>query len=294
MDVTICIPTFNRWMTLEKAIRAYFAQTEHKAIRELLVIDDGSRDSTPQIVDQLSREAPIHLRYFRQANRGPAAARNVGIREAKSDLILFTDDDIIPSRGLVSQHLEWHNRFRDESFAVLGHVEWSPEVSPTPFMRWYGSAALFEFDRLRGRTEVEERYFYTCNVSVKTQLLRQSGGFDEDFKVAAYEDIELGRRLGKLGMRLFYNKDAVAYHLQHFTFEDVCRRATKVEPAARVFRTKEVWVQDNHGAPNWLVSSLKARCKLVLIPALRPFKKLVDTRFPLPKTFYKVMFRVHR
>src|SRR5215467_5815246 len=105
MDVTICIPTFNRCVKLEKAIRAYFLQDCKSADSEVLIIDDGSTDATPELVDRLSLESPILVRYFRQPNRGPAAARNTGIREAQGHLILFTDDDIIPSATLVSQHL---------------------------------------------------------------------------------------------------------------------------------------------------------------------------------------------
>jgi glycosyltransferase involved in cell wall biosynthesis len=289
-ELTVVIPTYNRCETLRKSISAYFDQTALAAIREILVVDDGSTDLTQSMVKELSRNCPVPLRYIRKENRGPAAARNVGIREAKTKLLLFTDDDIVPSRSLVGQHLEWHRRFPQLSAAVLGYVTWSPEVNPTPFMQWYGSVALFEYARLEGKVEVSCNYLYTCNVSMKTDFLRRHGLFDEDFRVAAYEDIELGYRLGKAGMRLFYNRDALAYHRQYISFEDACKRREKAALGRDVYKRKEAW-QYFHKSP-----SLKQRFVSVAAkwsgPVLSPFKTFMDSRLPLPSGLYRMMFRV--
>jgi glycosyltransferase involved in cell wall biosynthesis len=292
--LSVIIPTFNRHFTLEKALSAYLQQTALSSIAEIVVVDDGSVDSTGAVVDRLSRGSAVPIRYCRQENKGPAAARNVGIREAASELILFTDDDIIPGPTLVAQHLEWHCSFPGSSTAVLGFVTWDPEVNPTPFMKWYGSyGALFSYSQFVGRTEIDSSYLYTCNVSLKTQFLRNNGLFDEDFKSAAYEDAELGYRLAKAGLRLLYNPRAIAYHRQFFFYSDACRKALGNTPATRLFLQKE--------AGQFILASLfERRSRLwvrvvrrtaaVVATALKPIRRMLDSYVPLPRFIYRLFF----
>jgi len=290
--LSVVIPTHNRCETLKKAISAYQSQSAAQQISEIIVVDDGSTDLTPTVVNQLVGESSVAIRYFRQENKGPAAARNVGIREAASALILFTDDDIIPERDLVTQHLKMHATYPAETAAILGFVTWSADLEPTPFMQWYGSEILFSFRELTDKTEIDHRYFYTCNISLKRDFLRREGMFDEDFKVAAFEDIELGFRLSTAGMRLFYNSEAVAYHDQYISFRDACKRYRKSAAAAAVFRQKDGGRQLDHAV--WETSPGKNRLKRCLAPALYPFKSLVDGRIPLPAGLYRTMFRIYR
>ena len=224
-SLTVIIPTYNRRSVLAKALEAYRGQSFPELISELLVVDDGSTDGTDSLVRGFSSTVPFPVRYLWQGNKGPAAARNLGIREARSKLVLFTDSDIIPEHGLVEQHLDWHNRNSEITAAVLGYVTWSPEVKATPFMHWYGENALFAYRLLRGKREADFRFFYTCNLSLKREFLQTCGYFDEDFKSAAYEDSELGYRLNKKGLQILYNCRAIAYHHQFFTFEEACRKA---------------------------------------------------------------------
>jgi glycosyltransferase involved in cell wall biosynthesis len=297
-SLTVIIPTYNRCETLHKALSGYLAQTALDEIAEILVVDDGSTDSTADVVARFAKAASVPVRYLRQENRGPAAARNVGIREAKSELVLFTDDDIVPGATLVSEHLDWHRRFPDTSNAVLGQVTWSPEVNPTPFMRWYGSdGALFAYAHLENQTHIDCRYFYTCNISLKVELLRSHGIFDEDFKVAAWEDAELGYRLQKAGMQLLYNSGALAYHHQHVSFDDACRRATKVAAAAEVFKKKEAWIHV-HSSPQPRSRLFLRRCLVAgssgkaARALLSPLKRFMDSSMEFPRNFYKLMLLV--
>lgn len=291
--LTVVIPTYNRCDTLKKAILAYLGQTDLRDLDEILVVDDGSKDETADVVARLSEGSVIPIRYFQQENKGPAAARNVGIREATTSLVLFTDDDIIPSPTLVAEHIKWHSRFPELSAAVLGHVTWSPEVNPTPFMKWYGvDGALFAYARFEGRIEIEYRYLYTCNLSVKTEFLRKNGTFDEDFKVAAYEDIELGYRLSKVGMRLRYNRDALAYHQQYVSFADACRRYRKAVSAAEVLKRKEAG--HHYPPPPGLRKRFIRQVVKWAAPVLLPFRSLMDARVPLPWAIYRIIFAAFR
>jgi len=304
-SLSVVIPTHNRCATLQRAISAYLQQTALQALAEIIIVDDGSSDATATKVRELSTNPVIPIRYFRQENKGPAAARNVGIREANSELILFTDDDIIPGPTLAAEHLDWQRRFPELSTAVLGQVTWHPEVSPTPFMKWYGSdGPLFAFAHLAGQSEISHEYLCSCNLSLKTEFLRKYGIFDEDFKAAAYEDSELGYRLGKAGMRLRYNPQALAYHYQHVSFDDACRRAKKGALLGdRIFRQKEAGIHYHSRRQMRMRSRLKRRLpfkqylpwlRRFLVIVLSPLRKLMDRRIPLPWRVYRIMFRVYR
>lgn len=93
--VTVIIPTYNGERFLRDAIAS--VESQRYPALEIIVIDDGSTDGTPDLVETLDTE----LRYYRQPNAGPAAARNRGIQEASGDLIAFLDvDDLWPDGSL--------------------------------------------------------------------------------------------------------------------------------------------------------------------------------------------------
>mgnify|MGYP002628983789 CR=1 FL=1 len=89
--VSVIIPTWNRAPYLERAIHSVLRQT--LPCQEILVIDDGSTDQTPGLIEELSAQSAVPLRYFFQENQGPAAARNLGVRHARFPLIAFLDSD---------------------------------------------------------------------------------------------------------------------------------------------------------------------------------------------------------
>jgi glycosyltransferase involved in cell wall biosynthesis len=298
--VSVVIPTFNRKDVLLKAIKAHLAQSAIDEIKEILVVDDGSTDGTDRAIAALAAQAPFPLRRLYQSNRGQAAARNRGISEATGEIILFTDDDIIPAPDLLAEHMRWHDRYPEPSAAVLGFVEWSPEVRPTPFMRWFGlDGPLFAYAHFAGKTELDFRAFYSCNLSLKTELLRATGAFDEDFKGYGFEDAELGYRLQKNGMRLLYNRAALAYHYKRVMFVDACRRAEQVTRALRILEQKEAGksllelegkdcetARPSRFAHKQLAAVLRPLRKV----ALAPFKLLIDSQIPLPWYVYRKVY----
>jgi glycosyltransferase involved in cell wall biosynthesis len=293
-SLSVIIPTYNRAEVLAKALEGYLAQSSPALVQELIVVDDGSTDGTESVVREFFGRSSFPIRYLRQRNQGPAAARNFGVREAASALLLFSDSDIIPAPNLVEQHLAWHRLNPDIRSAVVGYVTWPEQIHPTPFMGWYGENHMFWFRKIRNKRAVSFHYFYTCNLSLKTEFLRTSGLFDEEFKSAAFEDIELGFRLSKQGLRLLYNPAAVGYHYQFFSFSDACRKELGNSAAAQLFLTKEAGqhlLQEpaNRKLPSWfrgigrVVAGVGARI-------LRPARRLLDTMFPLPDILYRLLF----
>lgn len=292
-SLTVVIPTFNRSAVLKLALEGYLAQSAPRSIRELIVVDDGSTDGTEATVADVSRVSPFPVRYLRQTNSGPAAARNYGIREACTEVILFTDSDIVPHRELVAQHLEWHNRFPHQNMAVLGYVTWPPQPVPTPFMRWYGERQLFAYDRIRNKQHVAMSTFFSCNLSLKTNFLRLHGQFDERFKTAAFEDLELGYRLGKAGLQLLYNRQAVAYHHQVVSFLEACRKDNANSAARQTFFQTEAGrlvLQQERQRRSRLTYRAARWAATAMATALDPAKSWLDSGITFPSYVYRLLF----
>jgi glycosyltransferase involved in cell wall biosynthesis len=212
MTLSIVIPTYNRGKVLIKCLDALFNQIYFPDKYEIIIIDDGSTDNSNHTIKMILPHARDRIKYYEQGHKGPAAARNLAIKNASGKIVLIIGDDIIASPTLLREHMFWHERYPEESVAVLGYVTWSPEVKITPFMNWLENGGpQFGYNAIENDF-VDFSHFFTCNVSIKRDFLINNGLFDEDFPYAAYEDIELGYRLQKKGLQIRYNKQAVAYH----------------------------------------------------------------------------------
>lgn len=270
--VSVIIPTHNRKKILKKCLNSLFNQTYNQFEYEIIVIDDGSTDDTEEAVKSMVSETPCELKYFRQEKKGPAAARNVGIRNAEGKIILFIGDDIIATPTLLEGHIKWHLQHPEDNVAVLGYVTWSPEIEITPFMKWLENGGpQFHFWQIKDEVEIDtQKYFYTSNISVKRKfLLEKNGFFDEEFPYAAYEDVELGYRLKKRGMVLKFNKEAVGYHYHYISLADTCRRMIKVGESGQL-AAKKIGKEQKYYAPS-IVRKILSKFKLIIYYSLAKF-----------------------
>ena len=89
--ISVIIPVYNGARYVAEAVHSVWAQTIPPA--EIIIVDDGSTDSTASIMLDLSAAAPLPIRCVYQPNQGPSAARNVGVQAATGNLIAFLDAD---------------------------------------------------------------------------------------------------------------------------------------------------------------------------------------------------------
>jgi glycosyltransferase involved in cell wall biosynthesis len=204
--ISVIIPTYNRCIVLAKCLDALAAQAVDPASYEVVVVDDGSTDATATTVSGRAAAVPYRLNLLRQDNRGANAARNRGIAAARGPLLLIINDDTIAHRDLLRLHIEEHEREPAEHIAVLGRMTLSPEVPRTLFTDLHHDDAYRVFTGLR---ELDWTAFFTCNISVKRSFMRH-GAFDEALRWL--EDVELGQRLSRHGLRVLYNPDALGFH----------------------------------------------------------------------------------
>jgi len=233
--ISVIIPTYNRKKILVKCLKALFNQDYPKSLYEIIIIDDGSVDSTKTEVKKLYQFSPVSLIYLKQSNKGPAAARNYGIARAKGKIILIMGDDIIATPHLLKEHDKIHQLYPMENIAVIGYVTWSPDIKITPFMYWLENGGpQFRYYKLTPNTFTDYKYFYTSNISLK-KILFNKEQFNELFPYAAYEDIELGYRLHQRGLKIFYNPKAKAFHWHKINLKSYTKRNFQVGISRAIF-----------------------------------------------------------
>ena len=227
-DLTVVIPTRERWDILERTLDALSRQTVMGF--ESMVVVDGT-DQRPPSLRADSVLVKVH--------GGPGAARNFAVERSRRPLVLLLGDDMLPVPQLVERHLALHNREPHIDVAVLGHVAWHPELPRTRLLRWLDWSDT-QFDWNINSEDAGYEHFYSCNVSLKRQLFVEAGGFDEDF-VYYYEDLDFGWRLGQKGMRLLYEPAALAQHLHAYEWSGVVRRFEGVARGERLMSSKHAW-----------------------------------------------------
>lgn len=89
--VSVVIPTYNRAQFLGRAVQSVISQSVR--CDELIVVDDGSTDNTRDLIRDFKRKNKVDICYISQQNKGPAAARNTGIRHARNEIVAFLDSD---------------------------------------------------------------------------------------------------------------------------------------------------------------------------------------------------------
>jgi len=209
--MSVVIPTYNRAQTLQKCLRALAVQELPCGTFEIVVVDDGSSDNTPEIVQQA--RSPFEIHYVRQENSGPAAARNRGIDNARGELILILNDDAIVCKDLVAGHYLVHRKKCEcKQLAVLGTREYRIQDKLRVLNFLYDQVPLSM--RVYGLQEgfLPAPYFVTFNVSFLKSDFVAVGGFDEDFRSAIGEDSEFGTRWQNTGGSILFSPDLRAYH----------------------------------------------------------------------------------
>ncbi len=235
-EITVVVPTQGRRATLQRLLGALGASSGVGSIAfELIVVTDADGPGPERVAPQIEA-LPYPARHLRAAREGVSAKRNVGWRAARSAIVLFLDDDVVPVPGLLQAHLSEHRMRPEPESAVLGLIRWAPGLRITPFMRWLDKGMQFEYASIEGSL-AGWGHFYTANVSVKRELLARVGGFDECFPFG-YEDLDLGLRLRDAGMRLHFCARAVGDHHREPTLEEWRARMAQIARMERAFVSK--------------------------------------------------------
>lgn len=205
MFFSVVIPTYNRQAILSKCLAALEKQViTSKSISgyEVLIVDDGSTDNTIDWITENQHQL-THVRVLQQQHQGPAAARNLGVKNAQGDFIIFIDSDLVVTETFLDSHSlaleKAQTQLKTDKVFTYGRV-----VNTANFEN-----PTSEPYKL---TDFSAAYFATGNVAISRKWLEKAGLFDTDFYLYGWEDLELGVRLQKLGLKLIKCPLAVGYH----------------------------------------------------------------------------------
>jgi len=213
--VSVVIPTYNRCDDLIDSIMSLNFQTYPTEWFEVIVVDGGSTDSTSEALEEMSRKLDINLRYLYQQNRGPGAARNLGIKAARGDIICFIDSDCVADPMWIEAHVK---SYTEKNIGGIGG-----DILP------YRSSSLIAryADRYEYQPRITEnnklKYIDTANASFKKEVLEEVNGFDEN--ILYTEDTDLSIRIKKAGYDLKFSKNAKVYHKHKTSLLELMNRA---------------------------------------------------------------------
>jgi glycosyltransferase involved in cell wall biosynthesis len=230
---SVVIPSHDRCEVLLEVLAALEAQRGAPDF-EVVVVDDGSRDGTPERLR--ARRGPLPLAVLAQEARGPAAARNRGVAAANGEWVAFLGDDTVPEPGWLAAHAAARERRGGgEEVAVVGYTGWHPRVRRTAFLDFLNEQGLqFGYALIRNPDEVPFNFFYTSNLSLaRSRLLEEP--FDEGFPYPAWEDIETSYRLVRRGLRIVYAPEARAAHDHPTDFDRFAARQERAGYCGVVF-----------------------------------------------------------
>lgn len=221
--ISAVICTYNRSDYLEQALESLCHQTLDKARFEVIVIDDGSVDDTQSVIESFTRRLALHSAY--QRNSGLASAKNHGLFLARSPLVAFLDDDDVLDARCLEEHCLAHQRYPDPQFAVLGHTDLAEGPRQSQLMQYVTAIGqhLFCYPSLQPDAQLDYTFFWGGRSSCKRAFLLEHGVFNPVFRFGA-EDIELGYRLSRVGLKVIYNAKAISRMLRTLTLDDFCRR----------------------------------------------------------------------
>lgn len=232
---SVIIPTYNRGHALRETLECLSRQSVAPADFEVIVADDGSSDDTADMVR--SYVDKLVLKYYFQEDRGfrAASARNAGARLASADTLIFIDGGVLTGSNFIREHVSAHER--SARGAVLGYIygfspyrvmeglsdllqSYSPDELVTryrddlAFLDWR-DAELAKRDYDLNKFAVPWMFFFTGNCSIPASEFWNVGGFDENFQGWGCEDLDLGLRLYKNGLKFLTSKDAWVIEAPH-------------------------------------------------------------------------------
>ena len=217
LSISLVMPTYDEPGRLTAALESLSRQEYSREATQIIVVDDAS----PQLeVDRLHAAlAPFELLLIRnRENVGRARARNAALREAIGDIVIFLDSDMTVEPDFLSIHAERHQAHVDAAF--IGNIRFAGEIPATWLTRYIEGRGVHGAE---ANQPVHFKCFVTGNSSVRRASLLRIGFFDEDLTAYGGEDLELGYRLHRAGIPLYYAPEALSHHHHLRALEPLCQ-----------------------------------------------------------------------
>jgi len=214
MEISVIIPVYNGGDKLQKCVSALQRQKTSRTY-ELIVVDDGSTD------EGIKKIRENGFRVLRQANQGPAAARNLGVTNANGKIVLFTDADCEPKEDWIEQMVR---SLEDPSISAVkgSYLTKQKEVVPRFIQIEYES----KYERMKKDRYID--FIDTYAAGFKIEDFLRVGEYDTQFTTASVEDQEFSFRMWDKGYRMVFNPAAKVYHTHSSTLWNYAKKKFRI------------------------------------------------------------------
>ena len=207
VDISIVCPVYNSKNYVKKTIDSIIKQDLKP--REIIFIDDGSNDGTPQFITEIlvNKNLEVKWKIFKSTHKGPGAARNIGIKNAKSNWISFIDSDDIWEKNKLKKINEIITLNSEVNF--ITHNE--------KYLKKDGSIIHLNYSKKYNQNKslekqlFQENIFSTSAVTCKKSLFLSEGCFDETLMSA--QDYEIWLKLSKK-IKIYYLNDFLGTYVE--------------------------------------------------------------------------------
>jgi glycosyltransferase involved in cell wall biosynthesis len=214
---SVIIPTYERRAQLVACLES-LASLEYPRDRfEVIIVDDGSKTPLSDCVAPFGGD--LNLTLLRQANTGPASARNRGAMEANGEFLAFTDDDCTPAH-------DWLRALAARLTAAPKNMIGGRSINALPENLYTTTSqvmtdAVYEY---YNEGEGRQHFFTSNNLAVPAEMFRSLGGFDTTFPLPASEDREFCERWLHHGNDMTYAPEAIVHHSHELAFLGFCKQ----------------------------------------------------------------------
>jgi GT2 family glycosyltransferase len=290
MDISIIIPTYNRNKLLYRHLDVAFRELQGMSY-EIIVVNDSKTNKV-----QIPADWQSTITVYDNPKQGVASARNLGVSLAKSDNLLFVDDDMIINRKAVLRAIEF---LHEQPDACL-NVDWVYPPELTQKMQSYQFGRYLEhygFTTLRGwlgpgfewkagsisRVGAAASYF----LAMTLDSFKKSGKYDENFPFAGFEDHDFAIRLERNGVHTYLDTSVMVWHNE----EDRVEISGWMQRKFRGGQTRRVAVRMGHKDLELDFNNLKGRVYFIISKTEFLFHGLLRV-LPNMKVFDPIYFRV--
>jgi GT2 family glycosyltransferase len=244
---SIIIPSYNRVDEVLECLESLRSINFDKEKFEVIVVDDGSTDSTIAFLKEYEQNVEFNFSYYTEANQGPGSARNMGMQNARGDFFMFIDSDVtVPQDWLTHINKELHQQ---EAQAFGGPDSYRDDFPPLLKAINYLMTAFITTVSFRGKKGKKLDKFYprSFNMGLSRSLWEKIGGFR---KLRFGEDVEYSNRIMKTGAKVIFIESALVYQKRQTNIKRFFRQVFNLGMARiNLYKIDKSMLELRHIAP---------------------------------------------